>query len=215
MNVAFTMSLPARVREDSMEKVSLTYFVDFALRSGTPKITGVREYKERRDELSTDFYRSIRESILEMHRRGTCEAILDATIAIQTDEKKRRIYPHVVAGYRKFLASGDKRWFEPPHGSIKLGDLEINLNPEVGFLIDRKPHLIKLYFRQEPLSAKRAQMTLALLKTGLGKAYSKHVFAMLDVQRGKLHLSEAEPNPRLVVLLRGEAASFSTIYEAL
>ncbi len=198
-----------------MDKVSLTYFVDFVLRSGTPKLTGVREYKERKDELSTDFYRPIREGIVGMHRRGECESVLDAVVAIQTDEKRRRIYPYVVAGYRKFLASGDKRWFEPPHGVMLLGDLEINLNPEVGFVIDKKPHLVKLYFRQEPLAAKRSAVALALLANGLGRHYPNHVFTMLDVPRAKLHTAATQPNPRLAVLLRGEAAAFSTIYEAL
>jgi len=198
-----------------MEKVSLTYFVDFVLRSGTPKLTGVREYKERKDELSTDFYRSIREGILAMHKRRECEASLDVVLNAQDDEKKRRIYPHVIAGYRKFLAAGDKRWFAPPQGEIRLGDLTINLNPEVGFLIDKKPHVVKLYFRQEPLASKRSSVVLALLQNGLGRTYPKHTFAMLDVQRAKLHTSATPPNPRLEVLLRGEAAAFSTIYEAL
>ncbi|MDI1447080.1 hypothetical protein [Polyangium sp. 6x1] len=198
-----------------MEKVSLTYFVDFVLRSGTPKLTGVREYKERKDELSTDFYRSIREGIVAMHRRGECESVLDTVIAGQTDEKRRRIYPQVVAGYRKFLAVGDKRWFEPPHGAMKLGDLEINLNPEVGFVIDKKPHLVKLYFRQEPLASKRSGVALALLTSGLARLYPNHVITMLDVPRAKLHTAKELPNPRLEVLLRGEAAAFSTIYDAL
>jgi hypothetical protein len=198
-----------------MDKVSLTYFVDFVLRSGTPKITGVREYKTRKDELSSDFYRPIREGILTMHRRGACESMLDEVLAGQTEEKRRRIYPHVAAGYRKFLASGDRRWFAPPSGEIQLGPLAVNLNPEVGFVIGRKPHLIKLYFRQEPLSSKRSSIVLALLSAGLGRAYPEHVFATLDVQRGKLHTTDSPPNPRLEVLLRGEAASFSTIYDAL
>jgi len=195
-----------------MEKVSLTYFVDFVLRSGTPKITGVREYKTRKDELSSDFYRTIREGILTMHRRGACESVLDEILAKASDEKKRRIYPHVAAGYRKFLATGDKRWFAPPQGEIQLGPLAVNLNPEVGFMIGKKPHLVKLYFRQEPLTAKRSSIVLALFAAGLGRAYPEHVFAMLDVQRGKLHTAASPHNPRLDVLLRGEAASFSTIY---
>lgn len=195
-----------------METVSLTYFVDFVLRSGTPKITGVREYKQRRDELAADFYRPIREGIQTMHRRGACESVLDEILAHQNDEKKRRIYPHVAAGYRKFLAAGDKRWFSPPQAELQLGPLAVNLNPEVGFMIDKKPHLVKLYFRQEPLTSKRTSIVLALFAAGLGKSYPEHAFAMLDVQRGKLHTSETPPNPRLEVLLRGEAASFSTIY---
>lgn len=195
-----------------MEKVSLTYFVDFVLRSGTPKITGVREYKTHKDEVFADFYRSIREGILTMHRRGACESTLDEILATQSDEKKRRIYPHVAAGYRKFLSSGNKRWFSPPQGEIELGPLVVNLNPEVGFMIDKRPHLVKLYFRQEPLTAKRSSIVLALFSAGLGKSFPEHVFAMLDVQRGKLHTADTPPNPRLEVLLRGEAASFSTIY---
>jgi len=195
-----------------MEKVSLTYFVDFVLRSGTPKITGVREYKTRRDELAADFYRPIREGILTMHRRGSCESMLDEILAKQGDEKKRRIYPHVAAGYRKFLAAGEKRWFAPPQGEIQLGPLAVNLNPEVGFMIAKKPHLVKLYFRQEPLTSKRSSIVLALFAAGLGRAYPEHAFAMLDVQRGKLHTADSPKNPRLEVLLRGEAASFSTIY---
>jgi hypothetical protein len=35
------------------------------------------------------------------------------------------------------------------------------------------------------------------------------------VPRAKLHTAKDAPNPRLEVLLRGEAAAFSTIYEAL
>ena len=195
-----------------MEKVSLTYFVDFVLRSGTPKITGVREYKTRKDELSSDFYRPIREGIQTMHRRGSCESVLDEILAKQADEKRRRIYPHVATGYRKFLASGEKRWFSPPQGEIQLGPLAVNLNPEVGFMIGKKPHLVKLYFRQEPLTSKRSSIVLALFAAGLGRAYPEHVFAMLDVQRGKLHTTDSPQNSRLEVLLRGEAASFSTIY---
>ncbi|HRI63108.1 MAG TPA: hypothetical protein PK156_02690 [Polyangium sp.] len=195
-----------------MEKVSLTYFVDFVLRSGTPKITGVREYKTRKDELAADFYRPIREGIQTMHRKGACESTLDEILAHQNDDKKRRIYPHVAAGYRKFLATGDKRWFSPPQGEIQLGPLAVNLNPEVGFMIGKKPHVLKLYFRQEPLTSKRSSIVLALFSAGLGRAYPEHIFGMLDVQRGKLHTSDSAPNPRLEVLLRGEAASFSTIY---
>jgi hypothetical protein len=201
-------------REELMDKVSLAYFVDFVLRCGTPKLTGVREYKERRDELSTDFYRPIREAIVEMHRKGAPLSMLDEVIAAHTEEKRARIYPLVVAGYRKFLNGDEKRWFEPPHTSVWLGDLEINVNPELGLLIHKKPHLVKLYFRSEPLTAKRASVILSLLAKGLSEGYPSHVLAVLDVPRAKLFTFTA-PNPRLDVLLRGEAAAFSAIYGAL
>ena len=37
----------------------------------------------------------------------------------------------------------------------------------------------------------------------------------LDVKNAKLHTPKAAPNPKLNVLLRGEAASFSTIYASV
>ena len=198
-----------------MDKISMTYFVDFVLKAGTPKLTGVREFKERKDELFTDFYRQVREAIVEMHRGGKSDRVLDDFLAAQTDERRRRIYPGVVGGYRKFLSSAKVTWFDPPSGSYALGDLTINVNPELGLVIDGKPHVIKMYFRGEPLSAKRLTVILNLLTNGLdGVAAPDTVFAVLDVRKAKLNTFKA-PNPRLNLLLRGEAASFATIYGSL
>ena len=88
-----------------MDKISLTYFVDFVLKAGTPKLAGVREWKERKDDLSFDFYRQIREAIVDMHRSGKPDAVLDDFLAAQRDERRRRVYPSIVEGYRKFQAS--------------------------------------------------------------------------------------------------------------
>jgi hypothetical protein len=197
-----------------MDKISLTYFVDFVLKAGTPKLSGVREFKERKDDLSFDFYRQIREAIVDMHRLGKPDSVLDDFLAAQRDERRRRVYPSVVAGYRQFLASAKMTWFEPPVGSCRLGDLEININPDLGLVIDGKPHLIKIYFRGEPLSAKRTSVVLNLLAGGLAETNPGKVLALLDVRNAKIHTFKA-PNPRLGVLLRGEAAAFSTIYAAL
>lgn len=197
-----------------MDKISLTYFVDFVLKAGTPKLAGVREWKERKDDLSFDFYRQIRESIVDMHRSGKPDSVLDDFLAAQRDERRRRVYPSIVEGYRRFLSSAKMTWFDPPVGSCKLGDVEVNINPDLGLVIDGKPHLIKIYFRGEPLSAKRTSVVLNLLAGGLADTNPGKVLALLDVRNAKLHTFKA-PNPRLGVLLRGEAAAFSTIYAAL
>jgi hypothetical protein len=197
-----------------MDKISLTYFVDFVLKAGTPKLAGVREFKDRKDELITDFYKQIREAIVDMHRNNKPDKVLDEFLAAQRDERRRRIYPCIVAGYRKFLAAGKMTWFEPSVGTYRLDDVEINVNPDLGLVIDGKPHLIKIYFRGEPLSAKRISVVLNILAGGLGDSSPGKTLAVLDVRNAKIHTFKA-PNPRLGVLLRGEAASFSTIYTAL
>jgi hypothetical protein len=196
-----------------MDKVSLTYFVDFVLKSGTPKLTGVREYKERKDELSTDFYRPIREAVVDMHRRGLSVSTLDDVTCVQEDEKRKKHYPLVIAGYRRFLADGAKNFFEPPRAGLSLGALEVDVNPELGLVIDGKKHLIKLYFRSDPLDRKRTALVLALLSRGLCEG-TEYVPAVLDVRTGKLH-THAATSSRVDVLLRGEAAAFASIYGAV
>jgi hypothetical protein len=195
-------------------KASLPYFVDFVLKAGTPKITGVREFKERKDDPSFDFYRQLREAIVDMHRNGKPDSVLDEFLQAQHDERRRRIYPPLVAGYRAFLSSGKISWFDPKSGLYELGDLSVDVKPDLGLTIDGKPHLIKMYFHGEPLSSKRTSVILNLLVGGLGGANPGHVFAVLDVKNAKLHAHKVQ-NPRMNVLLRGEAASFSTICAAL
>jgi hypothetical protein len=197
-----------------MDKVSLTYFVDFVLKSGTPKLTGVREYKERKDELSTDFYRPIREAIVDMHRRGLSASTLDDVTRAEEDEKRRKHYPLVIAGYRRFLAEGPKNFFEPPRAGLSLGALELDVNPELGLVIDGKPHLIKVYFRTDPLDRKRTALLLALISKGLCERNPEFVPAVLDARTGKLH-THAATSSRVDVLLRGEAAAFAAIYDAV
>jgi hypothetical protein len=197
-----------------MDKISLSHFVDFVFKAGTPKLTGVRELKERKDDLSTDFYRQVREAIVDMHRSGKPTSVLDGFLAAQHDERRRRIYPAILDGYRRFLASGKMTWFEPPVATYRLGEIEIDMNPELGLVIDGAPHVIKMYCRGEPLSSKRASVVLNLLLCGLAERAPGSAFAVLDVRSAKLH-SFKVPNPRLGLLLRAEAASFATIYTGL
>jgi hypothetical protein len=197
-----------------MDQISLTYFVDFILASGTPKLRGVRDYKERKDDLASDFYRPIREAIVNMHRNGSSVSTLDDVRRNETDETRKKHYPLVIAGYRSFLADGAKNFFEPPRTGLSLGPLEVDVNPELGLIIDGKKHLVKLYFRQDPLMPRRTALVLALLSRGLCQSNPEFVPAILDVRSAKLHTS-AMTSPKIDLLLRGEAASFAAMYAAI
>ena len=91
-----------------MERVSLTYFVDFVLKVGTPKLSGVKEFKEHRYDHLTDFYKPLREAIIELHEKGKPDRALDDFLLTLTDERKRRIFPGLVQSYRKFVKPGMK-----------------------------------------------------------------------------------------------------------
>ena len=56
------------------------------------------------------------------------------------------------------------------------------MNPELRFIIDGKPTVIKLYFKTEPLSKNKVVLTRALMCDVLqSKAPLEVVFGVLDV----------------------------------
>ena len=61
-------------------------------------------------------------------------------------------------------------------------DVRITVNPELRFIIDGKPTVIKLYFKTEPLSKNKVVLTRALMCDVLqSKAPLEVVFGVLDV----------------------------------
>jgi hypothetical protein len=196
-----------------MESISLSYFVDFVLTSGTGKLTSVKQLKQGRDERFTDFYRPVREAIVDMHEKGLDSGVLDDLLASLVDPREKRIFPKVVSGYRKFLRQGKTTWFEPPMRDYPLGPISVRVNPEVGLLIDGRPHAIKLYFRGDPLSPQRIMVVNQLLANALGSTWPGTVFSVLDVRRAKLY--PYRPRTEVVHLLRAEAASLSSLFAAI
>jgi hypothetical protein len=199
----------------TMQTVPLSSFVDFVLKVGTPKLGVVRELKDRRYDHLTDFYRPIREAIVEMHEKRRPLEALDATLAAMTDERKRRIFPDVIAGYRAFLSAHRAVWSTPPHAVLPMGALQIDVAPELGFEIDGVPHVVKPYFQGEPLAQKRVDLTIALMQAALSAGRPRAAFAVLDVPNARLRLLQTRADERLLLLLRGEAASFAAIHAAL
>ncbi|UQA63354.1 hypothetical protein [Polyangium aurulentum] len=185
-----------------MDRVSLTSFVDFVLEAGTADVAEL--LKERRGDMCNDYYSPLRDAIVEMHRRGDDPRVLDAAVAREQNDKKRRIFTRVVDGYRKFLAAGNMKWFDPPKTSYRMGAHDVDVNPELGLAIDETPHVIKMYFRGEPLTPRRTSVTLSVLAGRLGRVCPGHVFAVLDVRHGKLH-PLSTPEQRFGVMLRGGA----------
>lgn len=195
--------------------IPMARFVDFVQASGMQRVTKVREFRYQRDDARGDFYRQVREAIVKMHRDAQGNAALDHFLADQRDERRRRIYPGVVGGYRRFLRSAQMVWFDPPTNTYLLRGLDIGIDPELGLVIEGKTHIIKMYFGAAPLSLTRVTAILNLLATGLDNIASpKATYGLLDVRMAKLHTFRA-PNPRLNLLFRAEADAFSTLYQSL
>ena len=87
-----------------MAKISLTDFVDIVSKAGRPKATKVRQVKERPDyEPAFDFYKALREHIVEVHSSGGGKEIISDVMVSISDPKKIKNYPELLAGYKKWL----------------------------------------------------------------------------------------------------------------
>jgi hypothetical protein len=95
------------------------------------------------------------------------------------------------------------------------GSLNVQVNPELSATIQGIPHVIKLYFRAEPLAKKHAELILLLMADSLqGELASGTVIGLLDVQRGKLYTTTVA-DTLLKPLLQGEASSFETMWNQI
>jgi hypothetical protein len=94
-----------------------------------------------------------------------------------------------------------------------LGPISVRVNPEIGLLINGRPHAIKLYFRGEPIDPQRIVIVNQLLASAFCAAWPGVVFSTLDVRRARLY--PYKPNSKGGALLRAESLSISHLLEGL
>ncbi len=199
-----------------MRRVPLHVFVDFCMSTGVAKVIEARRSSGGHPEHVLDFYRPLREALAEMHRRGGDEGFLTTFLDGLNDERKRRIYPGLVRSYQAWLrAQPTTTWFQPPAGVLTVGDLEVEVTPHLGLTIAGVHYAILLHFLDQRLAKRRAEPALTLMASALhDHGPAGMIFGVLDVPRGELHRMERS-NPRIGLLLRGEAACFSTVSQLL
>jgi hypothetical protein len=197
-------------------ELSLTDFVDFVCKSGSTKLTKVKQIKNREDySPATDFYKALREGIQEIHRNNGKKKELKSILDSVSDSKKIKNYTESIEGYKKFWGRKDPVWFEPPMKHWIVSELDVRINPELGLEIDGKKYLIKLYFKSDKLSKEKVTQVLTLMESELRNEVDSDVnMAILDVKNGKLFIKE-DRDLTLLPLLKGEAMSFEIMWDDL
>ena len=201
------------------DTISITRFVDFVIKTGTPKITSVKTTKEQLStgyDPRTDFYKAFREEVVAMHKASDPNTRLDTLLTGLTDDKKKTAYPALLAGYKKFYKIRSTwPWFDPPKGSWDHGGVEVNVNPELGLEVAGTPTVLKLYFKEAKPSKRELAIINHLQRITLYDASKPNrIFGVLDVRRGRI-IPEVLNNSLFTALLQGEAASFKTIWDAI
>ena len=102
----FPHTLLSLSKEEIMPRISLTDFVDIVSASGTPKATKVSQIKRRRPyQPAFDFYKSIRDHIIETHENKRSKETIRRVLSSVHDPKKLAVYPAVVAARMEPVAA--------------------------------------------------------------------------------------------------------------
>lgn len=200
-------------------KISLTEFMNFVNKSGSAKLTVVSNAKNKRDEEYAhykDYWLKLREKIKAVHRRNGTHDDLKEVIEEVIDERKEN-YRIAANGYCSFWKKRKIEWVEPPKKTWISGDLKIELNPELGLVINNQIFVVKLFTTaNNNLDKRHADLILTLMEKELRESVEddKVIFAILDVKRGKI-FEKKNYDPSLFFLLQGEAKSFETIWKSM
>lgn len=134
----------------------MTTFVDFVIKSGTTKLTTVKQAKKAYSfayDPARDWWKRLRDAIIEMHQKNKNVKILDSILMIQKPLKQSS-YSKSIYGYKKWVGKKKIEWIGIDNSHWEYGDLTVRVNPELGLKIDGTNYMLKLYFKGEAPSKK-------------------------------------------------------------
>lgn len=197
-----------------MRHVSLTSFIDYVLKAGTPKKTAAkkihREIESPYRPLE-DYYKQLKDALAVGLSKGDLSKELEVTCASVSANKKanyQALKNGILAAVKPKYYS-DSGYFVPRKLKYKNGNIEISLNPEIGLRIKEKPTVVKLYTKSEKLSTDRIGTLLCMMREAYPKAYQ---VAILDCRNGKIYEYQDKMG-ELNDLLKAEITSLTTFLD--
>lgn len=172
-----------------MPRITLTDFIEVLTKSGSPKATKVAQLKNRQAyDPATDFYKSFREGLIQLHRTNGSKSDLPRLQKGLTDPKKIANYPAMIAGYKTWWGNKSLSWFDPLGATYSQEGIDIAVSPELGLMIKNQRHTVKLYLKTDVLTKTKADLITTLMHTVLGPLEEPNtVFAILDVRNSRLY----------------------------
>lgn len=197
-------------------KLSFTEFIDVVIKAGTPKIAKIRLIKKKPEyEPAFDFYRSLRQYLIEFHKN---EQYLDrrkTAVDLTTDKKKYGHFSILLNGYWHFLGRKKPKWFDPPKKRVEINGVEIFINPELGLIFEKKKYIIKLYLKTEEISKQKIDIALGIMEYNLSDMVKDdQILAILDVRNGRLYEKTIDI-PDLQAAVEAECAYISSIWDKI
>lgn len=193
-------------------RISLTDLVDVISKSGSPKATKVAQIKARPEyRPALDLYKQFRDDVIAIHKGDKPKSALADILSRVTEKSRLSNYPAVIAGYKKWWGNKSLQWFQPPSALFSRHGVDVAINPELGLLINGRPHVIKFYLKAEKLSKARADLVTSLMRATLAGNVDDATFAILDVRNSKLYIS-GDQDSALLSMVDAELAYVATLW---
>ncbi len=189
--------------------ITLTKFLDFVNSTGTKKRDIVLKSASQEEyEPCKDFYKKLREAIISLHKNNrSINTLTDIIPSIA--EIKMENYNELISSYQKWAKNKRISFIEEKSTSFSLYELELSINPELIISINKKPTVVKLYFKQDKLEKNAADMITVLMSMAFCAAfknYNTYDYAVLDIRRGRLwRITKTTPIDEIKVVLENEA----------
>jgi len=198
-----------------MPQISLTDFVDVVSKSGTPKATKISQIKHRPPyQPAFDFYRPLRELIIETHVNSLDKKNLTMLNTHTSDPKKEKLYPDLLKNYKSWWGKKAITWQSPPSDVFSSGGIDVSINPELGLEINGELYFIKLYFKKDKLTKQRIDIITHLMDLVHGESHPTAKMSVLDVNNKKL-FANSSTAPLMTALVHAELAYIATIWPTI
>ncbi|MFC0334646.1 hypothetical protein ACFOLF_00185 [Paenibacillus sepulcri] len=179
-------------------------------------MSSIRKIKYNEYSVEADYWKGLRDAIPKFHEQGLTFDYLES-IATSANEKRKSRYTDAVNAYKKFLGKKEIQWFDPGKSFWTFENLSVKSHAELGLVINEQPHLVKLYFKQDPIDKRRSKTALALMVASTkSDTNTDAMHSILDVNKNKLYLaSEDQDDLDILLALDGEAAQFIQIWNSI
>ena len=171
-----------------MIDITLTDFLNIVQSTGMTKLSKIRKIKTREYSPASDYYKSLREAIIEVLSSGDDAAdILPAVHGAH--QTRQQNYQLIADNFIRWIATKKGwTWAAPPRAYYGDDTIGVKVNPELAFS-DKNGnfHVIKLHFNKEQLSKGKLDVAGCLFSQSLASTCPTNTsFYFLDLHQGKL-----------------------------
>ncbi|MDB5478895.1 MAG: hypothetical protein JWM96_1390 [Alphaproteobacteria bacterium] len=203
-----------------MITISLSDFINFTAKSGTTRLSHIREIKNRKPYLKrVDYWHEARESIFDFHADSALtkdyfDVVTKTPRFLKADSAKLNNCIDRLQKYKTFLGRKQITVNKLVKCDWRYSkDLTVRINPELHATINDETYLLKLYFKDDLLDKRRTDIALYLIKKATQELdLNIDYYALLELYRPKLW-KQAEPNDSLEPLLIGDAEAIIAMYK--